>query len=81
MSTHMKDDATDRSEPSSEPEGTATIESYETDDGVVFYDAEKPAGVGRDLPHAHSRSRIWPETVCCHCVPAHPYGGSRVRQK
>ncbi|WP_226042592.1 hypothetical protein [Natrinema sp. DC36] len=42
VSTHMKDDATDRSEPSSEPEGTATIESYETDDGVVFYDAENP---------------------------------------
>ena len=36
------DDATDRSEPRSEPQGTATIESYETDDGVVFYDAENP---------------------------------------
>ncbi len=33
---------TDRSEPSSEPEGTATIEAYETEDGVVFYDAENP---------------------------------------
>lgn len=38
----MKDETTDRSEPSSEPEGTATIESYEIDDGVVFYDAENP---------------------------------------
>ncbi|ELY76046.1 hypothetical protein C486_18539 [Natrinema gari JCM 14663] len=38
----MNDDATDRSEPSSEPAGTATIESYETDDGVVFYDAQNP---------------------------------------
>ena len=36
------DDTTDRSEPRSHPEGTATIESYETDDGVVFYDAENP---------------------------------------
>ncbi|ELY70129.1 hypothetical protein C489_03071 [Natrinema versiforme JCM 10478] len=38
----MNDDATDSSEPSSEPAGTATIESYETEDGVVFYDAENP---------------------------------------
>jgi len=30
------------SEPTTEPEGTATIESYETDEGVVFYDAENP---------------------------------------
>jgi hypothetical protein len=42
VSTHVTDDATDRSEPSSEPAGTATIESYETEDGVVFYDAENP---------------------------------------
>jgi len=42
MSSHLNDDAADRSEPSSIPEGTATIESYETDDGVVFYDAENP---------------------------------------
>lgn len=27
---------------STDPDGTATIESYETDDGVVFYDAENP---------------------------------------
>ncbi|QLK25602.2 hypothetical protein HYG81_16185 [Natrinema zhouii] len=38
----MEDETTDRREPSSEPEGTATIESYEIDDGVVFYDAENP---------------------------------------
>ncbi|WP_436343262.1 DUF7331 family protein [Natronorubrum sp. FCH18a] len=42
VSTEVNDDTTDRSEPSSEPEGTATVESYETDDGVVFYDAENP---------------------------------------
>nr|WP_049911550.1 hypothetical protein [Natrinema limicola] len=42
MSSHLNDDAADRSELSSIPEGTATIESYETDDGVVFYDAENP---------------------------------------
>ncbi|RZV08612.1 hypothetical protein BDK88_2686 [Natrinema hispanicum] len=42
MSSHLNDDPADRSELSSIPEGTATIESYETDDGVVFYDAENP---------------------------------------
>lgn len=42
VSTHLNDDGADRSEPSSVPEGTATIESYETDDSVVFYDAENP---------------------------------------
>lgn len=42
MSTRVNDDATDGREPSSEPEGIATIESYETEDGVVFYDAENP---------------------------------------
>lgn len=42
MSSHLNDDAADRSELSSIPEGTAMIESYETDDGVVFYDAENP---------------------------------------
>ncbi|QSW98565.1 DUF7331 family protein [Haloterrigena alkaliphila] len=36
------DDTTDRSEPRSDHQGTATIESYETEDGVVFYDAENP---------------------------------------
>ncbi|SDQ42753.1 DUF7331 family protein [Natronobacterium texcoconense] len=43
MSPPLNDDeTTDRREPSSEPEGTATIESYETEEGVVFYDAENP---------------------------------------
>lgn len=42
VSTDVTDDSTDRMEPSSEPEGTETIESYETEDGVVFYDAENP---------------------------------------
>ncbi|WP_121742686.1 DUF7331 family protein [Natronorubrum halophilum] len=42
VSTHINDDTTDRGEPCSEPAGTATIESYETDDGVVFYDSENP---------------------------------------
>ncbi|AGB32579.1 hypothetical protein C488_12973 [Natrinema pellirubrum DSM 15624] len=42
VSTYLNDDATDRREPSSQPAGTATIESYETEDGVVFYDAENP---------------------------------------
>lgn len=37
-----EDEMTDRGEPSSEPEGTATIEAYEIEDGVVFYDAENP---------------------------------------
>jgi len=37
-----KDDSVDSSELRSDPEGTATIESYETEDGVVFYDAENP---------------------------------------
>ncbi|WP_171814649.1 DUF7331 family protein [Halopiger xanaduensis] len=41
MSTRT-DDAMDEREPSSEPAGTETIEAYETDDGVVFYDAENP---------------------------------------
>ncbi|MXV62415.1 hypothetical protein GS429_10135 [Natronorubrum sp. JWXQ-INN-674] len=42
VSTHVNDDTTDPIEPCSEPEGTQTIESYETEDGVVFYDAENP---------------------------------------
>lgn len=36
------DDTTESSEPRSDPEGTETIEAYETEDGVVFYDAENP---------------------------------------
>jgi hypothetical protein len=43
VSTRANEDETmDRSEPRSEPTGTATIESYEIEDGVVFYDAENP---------------------------------------
>lgn len=38
----MTDDTTDEGEPRGEPAGTATIESYETDDVTVFYDAENP---------------------------------------
>ncbi len=41
MSTRVNDDPTD-GELSDEPAGTATIEAYETEDGVVFYDAENP---------------------------------------
>jgi hypothetical protein len=37
-----EDEVANRGEPSSEPEGTATIEAYEIEDGVVFYDAENP---------------------------------------
>lgn len=42
VSIDVTDDTADRSEPRSDPEGTATIESYETEDGVVLYDAENP---------------------------------------
>ncbi|AGB36684.1 DUF7331 family protein [Natronococcus occultus] len=43
VSTRANDDEmTHRGEPSSEPEGTATVEAYEIEDGVVFYDAENP---------------------------------------
>ncbi|MFP8955599.1 hypothetical protein ACLI4Y_02640 [Natrialbaceae archaeon A-CW3] len=38
----MNDDTTDGGEPRGEPDGTTTIEAYETDDGTVFYDAENP---------------------------------------
>ncbi|WP_174811765.1 DUF7331 family protein [Salinadaptatus halalkaliphilus] len=41
MSTQA-DDETDGVESRSEPAGTATIEAYETDDGMVLYDAENP---------------------------------------
>ncbi|ELY52067.1 MULTISPECIES: DUF7331 family protein [Natronococcus] len=37
-----EDEMMDRREPRSEPEGTATVEAYEIEDGVVFYDAENP---------------------------------------
>lgn len=42
MSIRVNDDTTEGSEPRGQPDGTATIESYETDEGVVFYDAENP---------------------------------------
>ncbi|WP_265110507.1 DUF7331 family protein [Halosolutus halophilus] len=43
VSTRVNDDeTTDSSEPRSDLDETATIESYETEDGIVFYDAENP---------------------------------------
>lgn len=42
VSTRVNDDTTDDGEQPAEPAGVGTIESYETDDGVVFYDAENP---------------------------------------
>lgn len=44
MSDHADADperGIDRSRPT-EPAGADTVETYETDDGVVFYDAENP---------------------------------------
>ena len=41
MATHADDARWDRTERS-EPAEIATVESYEVDDGVVFYDAENP---------------------------------------
>jgi len=41
MATHADDGRWDRTERS-EPAEIATVESYEVDDGVVFYDAENP---------------------------------------
>lgn len=41
--SNVNDDSRmDDGERDGEPIGVATIESYETDDGVVFYDAENP---------------------------------------
>lgn len=42
MSTRVNDDVTDEREPTQELAGTPSIESYETEDGVVFYDTENP---------------------------------------
>ena len=43
MSTPVNDDGTtDGLEPGDEFDDGPSIESYETDDGVVFYDAENP---------------------------------------
>jgi hypothetical protein len=44
MSDHADADGkrgSDRSRPT-EPAGADTVEAYETDDGVVFHDAENP---------------------------------------
>ncbi|MFW6321078.1 MAG: DUF7331 family protein [Halohasta sp.] len=41
MSTHVDDTQWDRPD-ASELDGNATVESYEVDGGVVFYDAENP---------------------------------------
>jgi len=41
MSTHVDDTQWDRAD-ASKPDGIATVESYEVDGGVVFYDAENP---------------------------------------
>ncbi len=41
MSTHA-DDARSGHADTTEPAGVATVESYEVDGGVVFYDAENP---------------------------------------
>jgi hypothetical protein len=41
MSTHVDDTQGSRTD-ASEPAGIATVESYEVDGGVVFYDAENP---------------------------------------
>lgn len=43
VSTHATDDdVTDGTESSMTQASAATIESYETEDGVVFYDANNP---------------------------------------
>ncbi|KDE60610.1 hypothetical protein EL22_08095 [Halostagnicola sp. A56] len=52
VSTRGTDDMT-ADAPRSELTGTETIESYEIDDGVVFYDAENPLAwveTSRTLP-------------------------------
>lgn len=41
MSTHADDVQSGRPD-ATEPAGVATVESYEVDGGVVFYDAENP---------------------------------------
>ncbi|MEA1931286.1 DUF7331 family protein [Halohasta litorea] len=41
MSTHVDDTQWDRAD-AAEPDGVETVESYEVDGGVVFYDAENP---------------------------------------
>jgi len=41
MSTHVDETQSGRAD-AAEPAGVATVESYEVDGGVVFYDAENP---------------------------------------
>jgi hypothetical protein len=44
MPDHADDavDRWDRADERPEPDGVGTVESYEVDEGVVFYDAENP---------------------------------------
>lgn len=42
MSARSNDDVTDDSDARSVPATEGTIESYETETGIVFYDAENP---------------------------------------
>jgi hypothetical protein len=42
VSAQPNDDVMDDSDAGSVPAVQGTIESYETDEGVVFYDAENP---------------------------------------
>ncbi|WP_049925764.1 DUF7331 family protein [Halopiger goleimassiliensis] len=49
----LDDDPDGERESNVDPDGIATIESYETDDGVVFYDAQNPLAwveTSRTLP-------------------------------
>ncbi len=42
MATRVNDDGTNDENQARDGTGLETVESYETDDGVVFYDAENP---------------------------------------
>ena len=42
VSTRPTDDLTDGGQRGDQPATETTVESYETDDGVVLYDAENP---------------------------------------
>lgn len=42
MSDHADADETGSTEPQASPDGVETVEAYETEGGVVFYDAENP---------------------------------------
>ncbi len=41
MTTHLNDSQNSQT-AAAEPDSVATVESYEVDGGVVFYDAENP---------------------------------------